>query len=40
MQGHLELLEVEPVGGFGLVEVVVEITSGETERVKLSGRRQ
>jgi len=40
MKGHLELLEVEPPAGLGLVEVVVEVSGREAERVELPGRRQ
>ena len=40
MKVHLELVEVEPVAGLCLVEVVVEISRREAKRVELFGRRQ
>ena len=40
MKVHFELLEVEPLAGLGLVEVVVEISRCEAERVELLRRRE
>ena len=36
VQRHLELVKVEPVPGFSGAEVVVEVASGEAERVELA----
>ena len=38
MQDHLELVEVVPSAGLVMIQIVIEISSGEAETVELLAR--